>query len=191
METCKLEDCGKPVKSLGYCQTHYYRQYIHGDPRTVLITPASTPLKDRLTPDKWDVTPGPLETPCWVWNRQVINPSGYGALKFHQKAIKAHRAVYSEFVGPIPDGLFVLHKCDVRLCVNPEHLFLGTNDDNMKDMVAKGRARSNRKWPDEDIRKAKAMIRGGMTQSEVSKDTGIARSLLSLVMSGKLYKNVP
>lgn len=190
MENCNVEECPKPVRSYGMCQTHYYRWYIHGDPTVTLITPASTPLRDRLTEDKWDVTPGPLDTPCWVWNRMIVKPSGYGTLKYRQKAIKAHRAVYSEFVGEIPEGHFVLHRCDVRTCVNPDHLFTGTNDDNMRDMAEKKRGRGARGATDEQMRQAKAMIRGGMTQAEVSRITGIPRSTLSLAMSGKLYRNV-
>lgn len=98
--------------------------------------------------------------------------------------------MYSEFVGPIPEGLLVLHKCDVRLCVNPEHLFVGTNDDNMKDMADKKRGRGSRGATDEEMRRAKAMIRGGMSQAEVSKITGISPSTLSLAMSGKLYRDI-
>lgn len=190
MDTCKIKNCSKSVRSYGMCQTHYYRWYVHGDPEIVMITPAATPMRERLTPDKWDVSPGPLESPCWIWNRLVVQPSGYGTLKFHQKSIKAHRAMYSEFVGPIPEGLLVLHKCDVRLCVNPEHLFVGTNDDNMKDMAEKKRGRGARGATDEEMRRAKAMIRGGMSQAEVSKITGISPSTLSLAMSGKLYRDI-
>lgn len=60
---------------------------------------------------------------------------GYGRVGSKQ----AHRVAWEQTYGPIPEGLFVLHRCDNRPCVNPEHLFLGTNTDNMQDMVAKGR----------------------------------------------------
>ena len=73
---------------------------------------------------------------CWLWNGHK-DADGYG-LAFHAKRL-AHRVSYEEFVSPIPKGLNVLHRCDVRCCVNPEHLFLGTQQDNMKDMYSKGR----------------------------------------------------
>lgn len=71
---------------------------------------------------------------CWLWARSTV-PGGYGKLR----RVRSHRASYEAFKGPIPDGLFVCHKCDVPACVNPDHLFLGTSRDNIDDMVAKGR----------------------------------------------------
>ena len=74
---------------------------------------------------------------CWLWQGSK-DADGYGRA-FHAKRL-AHRVSYEEFIGPIPEGLSALHRCDVRCCVNPEHLFLGTQQDNMKDMYIKGRA---------------------------------------------------
>lgn len=68
-----------------------------------------------------------------------MHRKGYGRIQMNGKKHFAHRASWRAFHGEIPDGLFVLHKCDVRCCVNPEHLFLGTNSDNMLDAYAKGR----------------------------------------------------
>jgi hypothetical protein len=65
--------------------------------------------------------------------------SGYGCLRLCKRTFSAHRVSYHVFKGPIPEGLHVLHECDNRRCVNPEHLFLGTNLDNIRDSVAKGR----------------------------------------------------
>lgn len=77
------------------------------------------------------------ENGCWLW--QASTRSGYGQLSMHMVPTATHRLSYELFVGPIPDGLFVCHRCDVRRCNNPEHLFLGTSQDNMADMRAKGR----------------------------------------------------
>lgn len=77
---------------------------------------------------------------CWLW---IGSSSGRPGMTypcfFDRKIIKGHRWSYQFFKGEIADGLFVLHKCDNPMCVNPDHLFLGTNQDNVKDAVSKGR----------------------------------------------------
>ena len=76
---------------------------------------------------------------CWLW--VGANNERYGLFSCFGRVMKAHRASWHLFVGPIPPGLHVLHKCDNPLCVRPDHLFLGTHVDNMADMARKGRAR--------------------------------------------------
>jgi hypothetical protein len=75
---------------------------------------------------------------CWLWTG-ALNDAGYGQLNIAQRPVKAHRLIYEIVNGPIPDGLCVLHRCDVRACVNPSHLFIGTRHDNVDDMIAKNR----------------------------------------------------
>jgi hypothetical protein len=74
----------------------------------------------------------------------AVANSGYGLSWAGGKAVSAHRVSWMAFRGPIPDGMCVLHTCDIRLCVNPDHLFLGTQSENMRDMRKKGRALDNR-----------------------------------------------
>jgi hypothetical protein len=87
--------------------------------------------------------------PCWVW---IGSPDkhGYGLLfvAFPHRYVPAHRVSYELNVGPIPEGLFVLHRCDNPPCVRPDHLFLGTKSDNSRDMHQKGRAGLPRKRDD-------------------------------------------
>src|SRR3990167_4818473 len=75
---------------------------------------------------------------CWIWMRSA-QKQGYGDFRMDGKHYLTHRASYELANGPIPHGLHVLHRCDVRSCCNPEHLFVGTNQDNIADSVAKGR----------------------------------------------------
>lgn len=78
------------------------------------------------------------ESGCWIWTG-AIQGKGYGYTRFEFRAYKAHRLSWLAHRGAIPAGQLVLHRCDVRSCVNPDHLFLGTHADNMRDMRAKGR----------------------------------------------------
>ena len=75
---------------------------------------------------------------CWVWTGST-GPGGYGLFTVNGFTHKAHRLSYFLEYGPIPDKLLVCHRCDNRLCPRPDHLFLGTNQDNMNDMLSKGR----------------------------------------------------
>ena len=81
---------------------------------------------------------------CWLWTG-FKSTTGYGVLQVDGKKIKAHRISYEIYKKQIPQGMSVLHKCDVRECVNPDHLFIGTHQDNMKDMVEKRRSRNGNK----------------------------------------------
>lgn len=76
---------------------------------------------------------------CREWSGSRDHRGGYGQLYREGRTLKAHRVTYEECIGPIPAGMCVLHKCDNPPCVNPSHLFLGTNEDNVRDRVAKRR----------------------------------------------------
>jgi hypothetical protein len=81
------------------------------------------------------------ESGCWEFTGSYTN-SGYGMIgigKREEGIILSHRASYQLFIGAIPDGMYVLHTCDNRKCFNPDHLFIGTQQDNMDDMESKGR----------------------------------------------------
>ena len=91
-------------------------------------------------------------TGCWAW-LAALSSTGYGATSPKRRARfggegTAHRLSWKAFKGDIPQGQHVLHHCDVRCCVNPDHLFLGTNADNIRDSMAKGRRKGiTRKRP--------------------------------------------
>jgi hypothetical protein len=79
---------------------------------------------------------------CWQWLGPYLN-SGYGYIWHSGKTKPIHRASWEIHYGEIPDGLDICHKCDNRKCANPEHLFIGTRSDNLRDSVRKGRYRPN------------------------------------------------
>lgn len=76
---------------------------------------------------------------CWGWSGCAPKNPGYGQFRYSMKKIRAHRASWIIHFGEIPQDMLVLHKCDNRTCSNPEHLFLGTDKDNLLDMIKKGR----------------------------------------------------
>lgn len=109
---------------------------------------------------------------CWLWNGSKYK-SGYGFIKHEGKITAVHRFLYQTFFGPIDKNLVCCHKCDIRNCINPAHIFIGTRDDNQKDMRDKGRsAKGSRngtaKLKDEDILNIRKMYSEGMLQREIA-----------------------
>jgi hypothetical protein len=134
---------------------------------------------------------------CVLWSGGQIR--GYGSFNVDGKTRKAHRIAYELFVGPIPTGMMVLHNCphgDDRLCVNPAHLWVGTNDQNMADMVKKNRQARQRgenhggaKLTRSDVDEIRRRCGRGDTQTEVATAFGVDQSHVSNIVRGKLWSH--
>lgn len=85
------------------------------------------------------------ESGCWLWQGYTSGKEGYGRIIVNGASLRAHRVSYEAFIGPIPEGMLICHKCDTPLCVNPNHLFIGSNQDNQRDASAKGRSAGQQK----------------------------------------------
>lgn len=135
---------------------------------------------------------------CIEWRKYRDRRTGYGITSIKGKQVKAHRAAWMAINGPIPEGLYVLHRCDNRACVNVDHLFLGTYSDNNRDCRDKGRNR----YPDtkgilhglSKIQEQTAvkikMLRGVISEAKVAKAVGLSQSQVHDIMVGKAWKHV-
>ncbi len=145
-------------------------------------------LRDRFDA-KWRLDPA---TGCWLWTAKT-GGSGYGELWVTDESgghlEVASRVSYRLHRGQIPNGLCVLHTCDTPACVNPGHLFLGTQADNLADMVAKGRSvkgeqHGGAKLSDAAVREILS-LRGSLRLREVAEQFGVSISLISMIWRGE------
>lgn len=136
-----------------------------------------------------------MDSPCWIWIA-VVHRLGYGQFRLRGDMIQAHRASWEIHYGPIPDGLWVLHKCDNPPCVNPAHLFLGTRQDNVDDKVNKGRsyhpygelspAAKLTKEQAEEIRYLYAHTK--VFQRELAERFGVSQTAISRIVISKTWQ---
>jgi hypothetical protein len=134
---------------------------------------------------------------CWLWTGGTL-PGGYGLTKTGEgrRMATVHRISYEMHHGPIPKGLCVLHRCDVRNCVNPAHLFLGTKGDNNTDRTAKGRsARGERSGSSRLTADAVREIRnryaaGGITVVRLGAEFGVHFATVARVINRITWRHV-
>lgn len=141
---------------------------------------------------------------CWIWNGSLCGRMGYGQTQVHKKSWLTHRLFYTWYKGEIPQGMFVLHKCDVPACVNPDHLFLGDAEANAKDMVSKRRNKHGDGIPlkpGEENQKAKLknqevlQIRAMYKPQEfgfkrISKIYGVSKNAISNIVRRKTWQHI-
>jgi|SRR5687767_12543532 len=127
---------------------------------------------------------------CWIWIGTILG-NGYGQMKIDGRKHLAHRVSWQLNQGQIPEGLLVLHKCDNRPCVNPDHLFLGTHADNNQDARNKGRAKGakageqhhNAKLSDFHIRNIRFLKSIGIKQITLARVYGVSPQHISKIVN--------
>ena len=120
---------------------------------------------------------------------------GYGQIESKGMKHYAHRVSYELFVGPIPKGMYVCHSCDNVACVNPNHLFLGTQKENLQDMASKGRSTRGVKNPmaklsEEDVKDIKYLINTGLSSKDLGVEYGVSSAAINLIKQGKRWNHV-
>lgn len=170
------------------------------------IIAGSTALRAGKTVACWCITIKPIEegfwplvskqaSGCWEWIGR-LDQHGYGEFFHDGRSWKAHRLAWVLRHGSIKKGMCACHKCDNRKCVNPDHIFIGTNVDNLKDMHRKGRGgwgerNGNAKFTAEEVR---GMIlehrEKGTSCTELAERRGVDPSTVSLILLGKSWRRV-
>ncbi len=129
---------------------------------------------------------------CWAWCR--CTSDGYGRIWYRGRSERSHRVSWMIHKGSIPEGLCVLHRCNNRLCVNPEHLCLGTRDDNTCDAIAagtyQGQCHHNAKLDNEDVICIKKMLRDGIKQWLIAWIYQVSGSAISHISTGARWSHI-
>lgn len=159
-------------------------------------------LPERIRVKIW---PEPMSG-CWLWGG-ALDGHGYGVARWRDRLEKAHRIVAEEVFGQRPT-LCVLHRCDNRACCNPDHLFLGTQAENMADMARKGRAASgdrngsrkvqmprgsaqgNSKLTESQVIRIRKLLDRGFRQREIAEEFGVCRSLVCHIGKRRVWRHV-
>lgn len=165
---------GQPVK---FCHGHFPSRKL--SPEQLIISFWSRVNKNGSIPAHM-----PHLGKCWEWTGTSRDKHGYG--DFHGS--RSHRVSWELANGTIPNGLWVLHKCDNPKCIRPEHLFLGTPYDNTDDMIKKGRQK--RKFSDSEIIAIRKRYIAGENSIRLAKEYGVNQSVISRIINFKIYKYV-
>ena len=188
LTTCSIDGCEQPPKSRGWCPKHWERWRRHGSPT---YEPPST--TDRF----WAKVDIRSDNECWVWT--ASQRRGYGVLNIHGIPRLAHRVSYALNVGSIPDELLVCHRCDNPSCVNPDHLFLGTVQDNADDCKMKGReshaglqgeAHGMAKLSAIEVLEIRRLSSSGWQRKQVASHFNVSRSTVNQIVRRKTWRSI-
>lgn len=165
------------------------------DPDYVL--PSGTNAKRVAKDVFWGQVGEITDTGCREWQGKRYR-TDYGCFMYQGRYIQAHRLAYFLAKGVDPGKLCVCHKCDNPPCVNPDHLFLGTQKDNSQDKVSKGRSNTargenagNAKLTADDVRAIRELQKSGMLRRELAERFGVSQKQITVIVNRKQWAHIP
>jgi hypothetical protein len=196
MKICSIKECGSKVVARGFCVKHWTRWHKYGDPHKV------NQIRGNDQKRFWSKVNRKKENDCWIW--QAGKMDGYGYFRIGGRTgrhILAHRYSWEIANGAIPKcddyhGNIIMHICDNRACVNPLHLTLGKQSDNVKDMDNKGRRKTktyqgeqhhNSRFTDKDIRYIR---RSSKSNAEIAREFSCARQVIGVIRKRITWKHI-
>lgn len=182
--TCSV--CGGKNYAGGYCHKHH-RAAVKAGVQIQLKRPSTAATKGMSLADRLAYhSERDPETGCLNWTGSLFKGSGYGKITVDGKTRLAHRTAYEESNGPIPDALDVLHRCDNRRCIETDHHFLGTHQDNMRDRDLKERQASAL-----TREQVVAILADDRTHGEVAQAFGTSYQNIVGIRGGRKWRHVP
>jgi len=184
LRKCSIDGCEQKAKSRGWCKHHYLKWYKHGSAEVVLKSEMT--LEERLVAKSQRMPNGCLE---WTGDKTHY---GYGRIGFGGEQHIVSRLAYVLRHGPIADDLYVCHRCDNPACFEDTHLFLGTCDDNRRDMIAKRRHNIGERHGMSKLTASEVMliVADDRLHKEIAHDFGINPAYVSQLKSGKRWQHI-
>jgi len=188
MNVCTVDGCGRKRYGRGLCSRCYQRAARAGS-----LPEWSKPIRE--TVGRLMERVHKTDT-CWLWTGGT-NGRGYGVMGTERprRTSYVHRLSYEHFCGPIPDGAEVAHSCDVRNCVNPDHLSLMSHRENEADKANKGRApRGEGQWravlTEPGVRAIRSRVAGGESRRAIAEEFGVSVSNIDMIVTRKRWRHV-
>ena len=193
--TCSIENCNRGLRAIGLCNKHYLMKRVHGDPLYESRIVGDDVRRFWSKVNKNGPTQPHMTTPCWLWAGQLLK-DGYGMFPVGKQNLLAHRysffLAHGKFASPM-----TLHKCDVRSCIRPDHLYSGTQKQNVEDMLKRGRGpklkgESNPKsvLTEQDIRTIRGRLAKGDFQYVIAKDYGVRQCTIGKINTRQTWAHI-
>lgn len=185
---CSVDGCKFKSVGRGLCRKHYYRFMRYGDVNFTKIDTREMTIKEKLY--KHSEVVGE----CLEWTG-IILKEGYGRIFIKRKPFSVHRISYEQHIGKIPDGLIVMHTCDNRKCINPNHLKAGTHADNSADMVQKNRQKNGSshyrsKLTEQKVLEIIKASRSGESNKSIADRYSVSPGTVWFIVKGLTWKHV-